>query len=115
MALPYVKKRIKQNLKVSKSQNMMRKKQNLLPAFSSHIRVCTFINHLQGISFDDDSDEDADWKKQSLDEADVRAIMAATGAIATMAEDLHTFTTANIDVNACVHRSLYACEQLSVA
>ena len=72
MALPYVKKRIKQNLKVSKSQNMMRKK-NLFSAFSSHVRVCAFINHLQGISFDDDSDEDADWKKQSLDEADVRA------------------------------------------
>ena len=41
-------------------------------AFSSQFRVCAFINHLQGISFDDDSDEDADWKKQSLDEADVR-------------------------------------------
>jgi len=39
VALPYVKKRIKQNLK--------------------------------GISFDDDSDEDADWKKQSLDEAEI--------------------------------------------
>ena len=72
MALPYVKKRIKQNLKVSKTRNMMRKKQNLFSAFSSHIRVCALINHLQGISFDDDSDEDADWKKQSLDEADVR-------------------------------------------
>ena len=45
MALPYVKKRIKQNLKVSKSQNMMRKK-NLFSAFSSDVRVCAFINHL---------------------------------------------------------------------
>ena len=72
MALPYVKKRIKQNLKVSKTRNMMRKKQNLFSAFSGPMRVCAFINHLQGISFDDDSDEDADWKKQSLDEAEVR-------------------------------------------
>ena len=72
VALPYVKKRIKQNLKVSKTRNMMRKKQNLFSAFSGPMRVCAFINHLQGISFDDDSDEDADWKKQSLDETEVR-------------------------------------------
>ena len=51
----------------------MRRKKNLFSAFSSHVRVCAFINHLKGISFDDDSDEDADWKKQSLVEAEVRA------------------------------------------
>ena len=69
MALPYVKKRIKQNLKVSKSQNMRRKK-NLFSAFSSHVRVCAFINHLQGISFDDDSDEDADYVPSESEESD---------------------------------------------
>ena len=59
-------------LRWAKLEIWWEKKQNLFSAFSSHIRVCAFINHLQGISFDDDSDEDADWKKQSLDEAEVR-------------------------------------------
>ena len=62
--------------------------------------------NLQGISFDDDSDEDADWKRKDLNEVEVSFAKAfrflALNRCSTIFHLFHPFCDVNvISVNIC--------------